>query len=128
MNKIMLMGRLTKDPEVRYTQSDMPTAIAGYTLAVNRRYKREGEPEADFIRCVAFGKNGEFAEKYLAKGQLIAVVGRLRIQNWEDKNGNKRTTTEVVVEEHYFAESKKASGQPKQDCYEADPDDEDLPF
>lgn len=129
MNKIILMGRLTKDPEIRYTQSDRPLAIARYTLAVNRRFK--GEQEADFIPCVAFGKQGEFAEKYLSKGQLITVVGRLQVRNWEDKDGNKRTTTEVVVEENYFAESKKDSGkadEPKEEFYEADEEDLDLPF
>lgn len=130
MNKIILMGRLTKDPEVRYTQSDKPLAIARYTLAVNRRFKREGEPEADFIPCVAFGKQGEFTEKYLSKGQLISVVGRLQVRNWEDKEGNRRITMEVIVEENYFAESKrdKTEEQPKQELYEADPNDEDLPF
>ena len=80
MNKVILMGYLTKDPEVRYTQSDKPLAIARYTLAVNRAYKKEGEPDADFIPCVAFGKNGEFAEKYLNRGQRIAVVGRLQVR------------------------------------------------
>lgn len=106
MNKVILMGRLTKDPEVRYTQSGEPMAIARYTLAVNKRFKKQGEADADFIPCVAFGKQGEFAEKYLAKGRQIAVVGRLQVRNWEDNEGKKRTTTEVVVEEHYFAESK----------------------
>lgn len=107
MNKSILMGRLTKDPEVRYSQGAEPLAIARYSLAVNKRFKRQGEPDADFIPCVAFGKQGEFAEKYLSKGRLIAVSGRLQVRNWEDNNGNKRTTIEVVVEEHYFAESKK---------------------
>lgn len=106
MNKVILMGRLTKDPEVRYTQSGEPMAIARYTLAVNKRFKKQGEADADFIPCVAFGKQGEFAEKYLAKGRQIAVVGRLQVRNWEDNEGKKRVTTEVVVEEHYFAESK----------------------
>ena len=106
MNKIILLGRLTKDPEIRYTQSNEPMAIARYTLAVNRRFKKQGEPDADFIPCVALGKNGEFAEKYLHKGQQINVVGRLQVRNWEDNEGKKRTTTEVVVEEQYFADSK----------------------
>lgn len=79
-------------------------AIARYTLAVNKRFSKD--KEADFIPCVAFGKNGEFAEKFLKKGQQIAVVGRLQVRNWEDNEGKKRTTTEVVVEEQYFAESK----------------------
>lgn len=106
MNKILLLGRLTKEPEIRYSQGAQPLAIARYALAVNRRFKKDGEQEADFIPCVAFGKNGEFAEKFLKKGQQIAVVGRLQVRNWEDSEGHKRTTTEVVVEEQYFAESK----------------------
>ena len=141
MNKVIIMGRLTKDPEVRYTQSGEPMAIARYTLAVNKRFKKQGEADADFIPCVAFGKQGEFAEKYLAKGRQIAVVGRLQVRNWEDNEGKKRTTTEVVVEEHYFAESKSDKDdktdkpQKKQDSdtdgfYPIDDnvEDEDLPF
>ena len=109
MNKVILMGRLTRDPEVRYSQSAEPLAIARYTLAINRRFKRQGESEADFIPCVAFGKQGEFAERYFRKGQMVSVVGRLQVRNWEDSEGKKRTTTEVVVEEQYFAESKAAA-------------------
>ena len=86
--------------------------MARYTLAVNRRFKRKDEPEADFIPCVAFGKSGEFAEKYFRKGQLVAVTGRLQVRSW-DKDGEKRWTTEVVIEEQYFAESKKDSGEGK---------------
>lgn len=136
MNKIILLGRLTKDPEIRYTQSNEPMAIARYTLAVNRRFSKD--KEADFIPCVAFGKNGEFAEKYLKKGQQIAVVGRLQVRNWEDNEGHKRTTTEVVVEEQYFAESKQktlneamrpAQTDSPDGFYLVDEiDDEDLPF
>lgn len=139
MNKVILMGRLVRDPEVRYTQSDQPMAIARFTLAVNRRFKRQGEQDTDFIPCVAFGKQGEFAEKYLSKGRLIAVSGRLQVRNWEDNNGNKRTTIEVVVEEHYFAESKKGNNENSQKrendgigegFYPIDDDvkDDDLPF
>ena len=105
MNKVILMGRLTRSPEVRYSQGAEPVAVARYTLAVNRRFKRKDEPEADFIPCVAFGKSGEFAEKYFRKGQLVAVTGRLQVRSW-DKDGEKRWTTEVVIEEQYFAESK----------------------
>lgn len=111
MNKVILMGRLTRDPEVRYSQGAEPKAIARYSLAVNRRFKRQEEQDADFIPCVAFGKQGEFAEKYLSKGRLIAVSGRLQVRNWEDNNGNKRTTIEVVAEEQYFAESKKSNAE-----------------
>lgn len=111
MNKVILMGRLTRDPDVRYTKGNEPMAIAGYSLAVNKRFKRQGEPDADFIPCVAFARQAEFAEKYFRKGQLVSVVGRLQVRNWEDNNGNKRITTEVVVEEQYFAESKKEAAE-----------------
>ncbi len=103
MNKVILMGRLVKEPEVRYSQGSEPLAIARYTLAVNRRFKRQGEPEADFINCVAFGKTGEFAEKYFKKGQMVSVVGRLQVRSWEDNEGKKRWSTDVIVEEQYFA-------------------------
>lgn len=106
MNKVILMGRLTKDPEVRYSQGAEPVAVARYTLAVNRRFKRAGEPDADFIGCVAFGKSGEFAEKYFKKGQMVAIVGRLQVRSWDDNEGKKHWNTEVVVEEQHFAESK----------------------
>lgn len=138
MNKVILMGRLVRDPEVRYTQSNQPMAIARFTLAVNRRFKRQGEQDADFIPCVAFGKQGEFAEKYFRKGQMVSVVGRLQVRNWDDNNGNKRTTTEVVVEEQYFAEKKSnAENSQKREndgigegFYPIDDDvkDDDLPF
>ena len=108
MNKVILMGRLAREPEVRYSQGTEPLAIARYTLAVNRRFKRQGEPEADFINCVAFGKTGEFAEKYFKKGQMVSVVGRLQVRSWDDNEGKKRWSTDVIVEEQYFAESKAA--------------------
>lgn len=139
MNKVILMGRLTKDPEVRYSQGAEPLAIARYSLAVNKRFKKQGEADADFIPCVAFGKQGEFAEKYLAKGRQIAVIGRLQVRNWEDNEGKKRVTTEVVVEEHYFAESKsEKADKPQSKKQDSDAEgfypiddsveDEDLPF
>lgn len=106
MNKVILMGRLTRDPEVRYAQGDNTMAIARYSLAVDRRFKRDGEPDADFINCVAFGKAGEFAEKYLKKGTKIAVVGRIQTGSYTNKDGQKVYTTDVVVEEQEFAESK----------------------
>lgn len=107
MNKVVLMGRLTRSPEVRYSQGAEPLAVARYTLAVNRRMKKNGngEQEADFIPCVAFGKSGEFAEKYFRKGQMVAVTGRLQVRSW-DKGGERRYTTEVIIEEQHFAESK----------------------
>lgn len=140
MNKVILMGRLTRDPEVRYSQGSEPVAVARYTLAVNRRFKRKDEPEADFIPCVAFGKIGEFAEKYFRKGQLVGVIGRLQVRSWEDKEGKKHWTTEVIIEEQHFAESKKDTGEGKaakesgqaaaDGFYPIDEsvEDEDLPF
>ena len=107
MNKVILMGRLTRDPEVRYSQGDNPMAIARYSLAVDRRFKRDGDEQtADFINCVAFGKAGEFAEKYLHKGIKIAVVGRIQTGSFTNRDGQKVYTTDVVVEEQEFAESK----------------------
>lgn len=115
MNKVVLMGRLTKDPEVRYSQGEKPMAIARYTLAVDRKFKRDGEPTADFINCIAFGKNGEFAEKYLHKGIKILVEGRIQTGSYTNKDGVKVYTTDVVVESCEFAESKNASQQNEQD-------------
>ena len=109
MNKIELCGRLTNDPEVRYSQGEKSTAIARYTLAVDRRFKQEGQPTADFIPCVAFGKNGEFAEKYLHKGTKVIVIGRIQTGSYTNKDGQKVYTTDVMVEEQEFAESKNAS-------------------
>lgn len=133
MNKVILMGRLTRSPEVRYSQGAEPVAVARYTLAVNRRFKRKDEPEADFIPCVALGKSGEFAEKYFRKGQLVGVIGRLQVRSWEDKEDKKHWTTEVIIEEQHFAESKaaKENGQaPADGFYPIDEsvEDDDLPF
>ncbi len=100
------MGRLTRDPEVRYSQGDNPIAVSRYSLAVNRRFKRDGDPDADFINCVAFGKQGEFAEKFLKKGLMICISGRIQVRSYDDQSGQKRWVTEVVVEEQDFAESK----------------------
>ncbi len=116
MNKVILMGRLTRDPEVRYSQGGQQTAVCRYTLAVNRSYKREGEPDADFINIVAFGNRGEFAGRYFKKGMMVAVVGELRISSYDDKDGNRRWSTDVVVSEQHFAESRasfegRAAGQ-----------------
>ena len=111
MNKVILMGRLAREPEVRYSQGGEPIAVARYTLAVNRRFKRKDELEADFIPCVAFGKAGEFAEKYFKKGQMVSVVGRWQVGSWDDNEGKKRWSTDVIVEEQYFAESKAAAEQ-----------------
>ena len=110
MNKVILMGRLTRDPEVRYSQGEQATAIARYTLAVDRRFKRDGDQTADFIGCVAFGKLGEFAEKYLRKGTKVVVTGRIQTGSYTNKDGQKVYTTDVVVEECEFAESKNVAG------------------
>ena len=111
MNKVILIGRLTRDPEVRYAQGNNGTAIARYTLAVDRRFgKKEGEQNADFIPCVAFGKSAEFAEKYLHQGVKIAVCGRIQTGSYTNRDGNKVFTVDVIVEEQEFAESKAGSG------------------
>lgn len=110
MNKVILIGRLTHDPEVKYTQGQNASAVARYSLAVDRKFKRDGEANADFIQCVAFGKPAEFAEKYLRKGMKIAVVGRILTGSYTNKEGVKVYTTDVVVEEHEFCESRSASG------------------
>lgn len=110
MNKVILLGRLTKDPEVRYSQSENPLAIARYTLAVDRRFKKDGEQSADFISCVSFGKSAEFAERYLKQGTKICIIGRIQTGSYTNKDGGKVYTTEVVVEETEFAESK-SSGE-----------------
>ncbi|MCD8089783.1 MAG: single-stranded DNA-binding protein [Clostridiales bacterium] len=150
MNKILLVGRFTRDPETRYSQSAEPLAIARFSIAVNRRFKRDGEADADFINCVAFGKTGEFIQRYFVKGMSIGITGRLQVRNWEDSQGQRRTTTEVVVEEAEFVERKAANNsyrdnntfapapQPKTNSYsgnddgfyqvEDSVDPDDLPF
>ena len=111
MNKVVLMGRLTRDPDVRYSQGETPLAIARYTLAVDRRFKRNGEQDADFINCVAFGRTAEFAEKYLKQGTKMVVSGRIQTGSYTNRDGVKVYTTEVVIEEQDFAESKAAAAQ-----------------
>jgi single-strand DNA-binding protein len=108
MNKVILLGRIVRDPEIRYSQSSEPMAIARYSIAVNRRFKKYGEPDADFINCVAFGRNGEFAEKWIKKGMMMSIVGHLQTGSYE-KDGIRRYTTDVIIEEQHFAESKKSS-------------------
>ena len=110
MNKVILMGRLTRDPEIRYSQGEQSTAVARYTIAVDRRFRRDGDQQtADFINCVAFGRQGEFAEKYFRKGIKIAITGRIQTGSYTNKDGQRVYTTDVVVEEQEFAESKSAS-------------------
>ena len=106
MNNVILMGRLTRDPEVRYTQGDNASAVARFSLAVDRRFKKDGEQTADFINCVAFGKTGEFIEKYGRKGTKFVVEGRIQTGSYTNKDGQKVYTTDVVVEQVEFAESK----------------------
>ena len=109
MNKVILMGRLTKEPEVRYTQTSN-TLVASFTLAVNRRFVKQGEErQADFINIIAWSKIGEFCSKYFSKGQQVGIIGRLQTRNWEDDQGQKHYVTEVIAEEAYFAEGKKDS-------------------
>lgn len=110
MNKVILMGRLTRDPEVRYSQGENALAIARYTLAVDRRFKREGEQTADFINCVVFGKSAEFTERYFRQGMRVTISGRIQTGSYTNRDGVKVYTTEVIVEEQEFAESKNASG------------------
>ena len=106
MNKAVLVGRLTRDPEVRYSQGENATAVARYTVAVERRFKREGEPTADFILCVVFGRSAEFAEKYFRQGMRVSVSGRIQTGSYTNKDGVRVYTTEVIVEEQEFAESR----------------------
>lgn len=127
MNKVILMGRLTKDPDIRYTQDG--TAVARYTLAVDRRYQRDGEQKADFISCTVFGRGAEFAEKHLKKGTKIVAAGRIQTGSYTNRDGQKVYTTDIVVEEQEFAESKKT--QEQEDGFMSIPDgvdDEGLPF
>lgn len=112
MNKVILMGRLTRDPEIRYSQNENSSAIARFTLAVDRRFKRQGEDQAaDFINCVAFGKTAEFAEGYLKQGTKVVGCGRIQTGSYTNKEGQRVYTTDVVIEELEFAESKKSAQQ-----------------
>ncbi len=110
MNKVILMGRLTRDPEVRYSQGENATAVARYSLAVDRRFRRDGEATTDFINCVAFGRQAEFAERYLRQGTKMLVTGRIQTGSYTNRDGVKVYTTDIVVEEQEFAESKAAGG------------------
>ena len=110
MNKVILMGRLTRDPEVRYSQGNSQTIVARFSVAVDRRFKREGEPDADFFNCTAFGKQAEFVERYLHKGTKIVVSGRIQNDNYTNKDGQTVYSVRVMVEEIEFAESKNAQG------------------
>ena len=129
MNKVILLGRLVRDPEVRYTQNN--TMVCSFSLAVNRRFKQEGQPDADFINIVAWNKTAEFVAKYFTKGQQVAVVGRIQTRNYDDKDGKKVYVTEVVAEEVHFAESKKdnnAGFEPVEGFTPVAQEGEKLPF
>ena len=144
MNKVILMGRLTRDPDVRYSAGESGTSVARYTLAVDRRFnKRDGEATADFISCVAFGRSAEFAQKYFRQGLKVVVTGRIQTGSYTNRDGNKVYTTDVVVEDQEFAESKAAAGQGENSRSEQKPEpqvdangfmnipdgiDEELPF
>ena len=114
MNKIILLGRIVRDPEVRYTQGQNAMAIGKFSLAVNRKYKRENEPEADFFNCTSFGKQAEFVEKYLKKGSKVLISGRVQNDNYTNKEGQKVYSVQIMVEEIEFAESKGSSDAGKQ--------------
>ena len=136
MNKVVLIGRLTRDPEVRYSNGEKPIAVARYSLAVQRKFKNsEGKYEADFINCVAMGKNGEFAEKYLKKGTQILVEGHIQTGSYTNNDGNKVYTTDVMVEAHEFVGSKSdnetnTNNSQSNDDFMSIPDgiENDLPF
>ena len=129
MNKVILMGRLTRDPETRYTQTSN-TQVTSFTLAVNRRFAKEGQPNADFINIISWSKTAEFVSKYFKKGQQVGVVGRIQTRNYDDEQGQKHYVTEVVAEEVYFADSKKeeSTTAPAEENQFEITDDDDLPF
>ena len=128
MNKVVLMGRLTRDPETRYTQGNN-TAVCSFSLAVNRRVKQEGQPDADFINVVAWAKTAEFVGKYFTKGQQVAVIGRIQTRDYDNKEGKKVFVTEVVAEEVYFADSKKEQSNATTSAgFMTVEGDSDLPF
>ena len=125
MNKVILMGRLTKDPEVRYSSGDQPSAIANFSLAVDRKFRKD---EADFFNCTAFGKQGEFAEKYLKKGTKILLSGRLQNEKYTNKEGQEIRTSKVIIEEIEFAESKKTTQETPAETEWTPAENEQLPF
>lgn len=136
MNKVILIGRLTKDPEVRYSQGEKQTAIARYTLAVDRAFKKDEQSEADFLNCVAFGKAGEFAEKWFRKGLKVAVTGRIQTGSYTNRDGVKVYTTDIIIESQEFVESKKEADKAPETAKAPEDEwmnipesiDEELPF
>ena len=127
MNKVILMGRLTKDPDIRYTQTNN-IMVASFSLAVNRRFTKEGEQQADFINIVAWNKTAEFVSKYFKKGQQVAVVGRIQTRNYEDDKGIKHYITEVIAEEVYPIWNKTKDEQNKNQLEDFELEQDDLPF
>ncbi len=135
MNKVQLVGRLTRDPETRYSQGTEPITVTRFSVAINRRFKKDGEQDVDFINCVAFGKTAEFISKYFNKGKMIGVVGRIQTNNYTGKDGNKRISFDILAEEVEFCGSKdnEISGniQQNDDNYytvEENIEDDNLPF
>ncbi len=142
MNKVIMMGRLTRDPEVRYSQGSSSTAVGRFSIAVDRRFKREGQPDADFFNCTTFGRQAEFVEKYLKKGTKVVISGSVQNDNYTDKDGNQRYSVQIICDDIEFAESKNAQGGGNNQSYERPqpsgtdsgfmniPDgiDEELPF
>ena len=136
MNKVQFIGRLTREPETKYSQSTQPIAVTRFSVAVNRKFKKDGEPEADFINCVSFGKTAEFISKYFTKGKMIGIVGCIRTNSWMDSaTGQKRFSTDVLVEEVEFCGSKADETigniqQQNEDYYIAEEvaGDDNLPF
>ena len=127
MNKVLLIGRMTKDPETRYTQSG--TAVATFTLAVDRRFKKDGQPSADFISCVAWNKLAEVIANNLAKGRKVGIEGRLQVRSYDAQDGSKRYVTEVIVDELDFCDSKSTANKPNINGMPAAPDiTEEIPF
>jgi len=127
MNKVILMGRLTRDPDVRYSQNENSTAVARFTIAVDRRFKRDGDQTADFISCVAFGKTAEFFEKYMKQGTKVCAEGRIQTGSYTNREGNKVYTTDVVVENVEFAESKNASSGSSAPAQQSAPAPQPMP-
>lgn len=128
MNRIIITGRLSKDPVIRYTAGENKTAVSSFSIAVDRRIKREGGPDADFFDCTAWGKTAEFMEKYWKKGMKAAISGRLENESWTDKEGNKRISTKIIVDEIEFCEKKEQAPEKKEEWVPTDSLGEELPF
>lgn len=133
MNKVVLMGRLTRDPDLKFTKGSDPMAVARFTLAVDRRFRKEGEPTADFINCVVFGKSAEFTDRYFRQGMRVCISGRIQTGSYTNRDGQKVYTTDIVVEEQEFAESKASTQnvpQQSDDGFANIPEhiSEELPF